>query len=195
MISDVVDVAMFVGDALDRVGIGYFLGGSLASSMQGEPRATNDINFVLDLAIEQIGPLAAAFGRDVELDHDALRTAVRAHASCNGFYLPLSTKLDFFVLGQSPFDRAEFERRQRVVVRDDRSLIVKTPEDTVLRKLLWYREGGEVSSKQWRDVIEVLRVSGPGIDNVYLEGWSQRLSLGELLARARAAAASSSAVD
>jgi hypothetical protein len=59
---------------------------------------------------------------------------------CNGYYLPLFTKLDLYVVGRLPFDRSEFERRQRVIVRDDgRTLVVKTPEDTISRKLLWYR--------------------------------------------------------
>jgi hypothetical protein len=62
---------------------------------------------------------------------------------------------------------------------------VKSPEDTILRKLLWYREGGEVSGKQWRDVVEVLRVSGPELDPAYLDAWASRLGVVALLARAR----------
>jgi hypothetical protein len=66
-------------------------------------------------------------------------------------------------------------------------LWIKTPEDTILRKLLWYREGGEVSDKQWRDIVGVLRVGGPDLDVAYLDDWATRLGTLALLARARAA--------
>ena len=63
-------------------------------------------------------------------------------------------------------------------------LYIKSPEDTVLRKLSWYREGGEVSTKQWRDVVEVLRVTGSGINRSYVDQWAPRLGVADLLARA-----------
>jgi hypothetical protein len=63
--------------------------------------------------------------------------------------------------------------------------VIKSPEDTVLRKLLWFRAGGGVSERQWRDVVQVLRVSGPELDARYLEGWASKLGLDALLARAR----------
>jgi hypothetical protein len=95
--------------------------------------------------------------------------------------------VDIFGLGNAPYDEAEFGRRRRMRVRSTgEELFVKSPEDTVLRKLLWYREGGEVSEKQWRDVVEVLRVSGPEMNPAYLDTWASRLGLDALLARARA---------
>jgi hypothetical protein len=67
------------------------------------------------------------------------------------------------------------------------SIVVKSAEDTVLRKLLWFREGGEVSDKQWRDIVSVLRVSGDTMDDDYLAAWAPRLHLEVLLERARQA--------
>jgi hypothetical protein len=81
----------------------------------------------------------------------------------------------------------EFARRRRMKVRTGgEELWIKSPEDTILRKLLWYREGGQVSDKQWRDVVEVLRIRGPHLERPYLDLWAARLSLESLLARARA---------
>lgn len=95
--------------------------------------------------------------------------------------------MDIFGLGSAPYDEAEFGRRRRKRVRlTGEELFVKSPEDTVLRKLLWYREGGGVSEKQWRDVVEVLRVSGPEMNPAYLDAWAPRLGVDALLARARA---------
>jgi hypothetical protein len=97
-------------------------------------------------------------------------------------------KIDFFGRGYDPFDDSEFSRRRSVVVlASGETIVVKSPEDTVLRKLLWFREGGEVSEKQWRDVVSVLRISGDMLDDAYLTSWASRLDLEVLLERARAA--------
>ena len=71
-----------------------------------------------------------------------------------------------------------------------RGLWVKSPEDTVLRKLLWYRSGGEVSTTQWRDTVSVLRLSSEVLDDAYLVQWATSLGVADLLVRARAEAAS-----
>ena len=65
-------------------------------------------------------------------------------------------------------------------------LVLKSPEDSVLRKLLWYQAGGGVSDRQWRDVVQVLRVTGSALDVAYVEGWAARLGISELLVGARA---------
>lgn len=184
--SDVLDVALEVAAALGAVGAEYFVGGSVASSLQGEPRATNDIDFVVSLPPAKVAAFAQALGPSYEVDQDMLREALRRQSCANLFYLPRVTKVDVFGLGDSPFDEAEFARRQRVRVRPTgEELFVKSPEDTVLRKLLWYRDGGATSDKQWRDVVEVLRVSGPQMDGRYLDVWASRLGIESLLARAR----------
>ena len=118
-------------------------------------------------------------------------SALASGGSANIFYLPLVTKVDIFGLGGAPYDEVEFSRRRRVRVRTTgEELFIKSPEDTILRKLCWYREGGEVSEKQWRDVVEVLRVSGPQLDPAYLDLWAERLGVAALLLRARAQASS-----
>lgn len=185
-----IDIALQVGKALSSVGAEYFLGGSLASSLQGEPRATNDIDFVIALPLGQIGALRDSLGADFEVDTDMLREAVLHARSANAFYLPMVTKIDFFGRGYEPFDESEFSRRREVAVRPTgESLFIKSAEDTVLRKLLWFREGGEVSEKQWRDIVSVLRISADAMDDTYLDTWASRLNLGALLDRARVARA------
>ena len=182
---DVLDVAARVARALEEAGVGYFLGGSLASSLQGEPRSTNDIDLVVALPEDRVDTLVQALGPEFEVDAEALRRAARERTSWNVFFLPLFTKIDLFVLRGDPFDASEFARRRPVEVRPGLSLAVKSPEDTILRKLLWFRGGGEVSERQWRDVVEVLRQSGPGLDHAYLESWAERLAVDDLLIRAR----------
>jgi hypothetical protein len=184
--ENAIDIALKVARALTAVDAEYFLGGSLASSLQGEPRATNDIDFVIALPIGKVGELAAALGGDFEVDTDTLRDAILRASCANAFYLPVVTKIDFFGRGYEPFDESEFSRRRTTIVTaGGDSLVVKAPEDTVLRKLLWFREGGEVSEKQWRDIVSVLQISGDKMDQTYLAAWGTRLHLSELLERAR----------
>lgn len=189
MTVDAVDVALLVAASLDAVGAEYFVGGSVASSFQGEPRATNDIDMVVALPLRRVAAFARALGSEFEVDQEMVKEALARAGSANIFYLPLVMKIDLFGLGEAPFDEAEFARRRRVRVRaTGEELWLKSPEDSVLRKLLWYREGGEVSDRQWRDVVEVLRVSGDGMSVDYLDSWAPRLGLARLLARARAEA-------
>ena len=70
------------------------------------------------------------------------------------------------------------------MTRIGRTLFVKSPEDTVLRKLLWFRQGGETSDRQWRDVQGVMRAN-PALDAAYLDQWARSLGIDDLLNRAR----------
>jgi hypothetical protein len=186
---DVIGVALQCAEAMEQAQVPYFLGGSLASSLQGEPRATNDIDFVVELRTDQVQRLMEALGPDFEVDEEALREAAERRSSWNIFHLPTVTKVDLFMLREGPFDESEFARRRRVVLTPEgRGLFVKSPEDSVLRKLLWFRDGGETSSTQWRDIVQILRISAGGLDAAYLDGWAGRLGVTPLLARARAAA-------
>lgn len=186
---DLLDVALVMTGALERCGIAHFLGGSLASAFHGQPRATNDVDLVADLSELDAPRLVAALGPEFDADEGALRRAARERGAWNAIYLPTVTKIDLFVRGTSPFDESELGRRRRVEVRPGRSLFVETAEDVVLRKLLWYRGGGALSDRQWRDAVEVLRQSRPVLDAGYLDAWSVGLGLRDLLSRAREEAA------
>jgi hypothetical protein len=187
-IRDPVDIALVVGEAILAASGDYFVGGSLASSMQGHPRSTNDIDIVLSIPVGKIRAFVETLGADFEVDEVMLRDALLHGRSANIFHLPSVMKIDLFAVGPTPYDEIEFSRRQAIQVRPGQNLYVKTAEDTVLRKLLWYRMGGGVSERQWRDVVEVLQVGGEGLDRAYLDEWATRLALIPLLERARAEA-------
>lgn len=182
---DVVYVALLVAREFERNQIDYFLGGSLASSFQGEPRATNDIDFVVSMSETQVDRFASALGEAFLIDPPALQQAMREGRAWNIIHLDTVTKIDLIPRGTGAFDRSEFERRERVEVREGEWLYVKRPEDTVLRKLLWYREGGGVSDRQWRDVLGVLRHSAKEMDVVYLAEWARALGVADLLDAAK----------
>lgn len=183
---DALDIALRVAAAVESLGGSYFVGGSLASSLHGEPRATNDIDIVLSLPAALSRRFCEALGPDFELDPDELRRALMRSETTNGFFLPYLTKVDFFGLGHEPFDAIEFARRRPVQIRDTgEQLMVKSAEDSILRKLWWYRLGGEVSDRQWRDVTEILRANAGELDESHLDAWAGPLLVADLLTRAR----------
>ena len=178
------DVALRVARALEAIGVEYALGGSVASSLQGEPRATNDVDFAVRLEEHHVTLLARELGPQFAIDQEGLREAVRQRRSDNIFYLPGAFKIDLFVRGGTPFDDSELSRRRLQPIRGEERVWVATPEDNVLRKLLWFRKGGEISDRQWRDVLGILRLPGQRLDSGYLQEWAPRLGVADLLERA-----------
>lgn len=186
MPSDPVRVLLHVADLLERLGIPYFLGGSLASSLLGEPRATVDVDLALSLLTAAVGPLVAGLQPDFYVDELAVRDAVERCGTFNAIHQPTVLKVDFFVLGDTAFDRTQLLRRRLspVLEGSERRIFVSSPEDLILRKLDWYRMGGGVSDRQWRDVLGVLKVQRGALDLVHLQRWAPTLGLSGLLGRA-----------
>ena len=179
-------IALRVVAILDELEIPYVLDGSLASSLIGEPRATADVDLAIRISDEQLSPLLLALDPDFYVSEDAARDAVRRHTSFNLVHLDSVLKVDLFVLGDDLLDRRQLERRQRVQVRDDPpcELWIGSEEDQILRKLTWYEAGGQVSDRQWRDVLGILAVQQSRLDMESLRSQAQTLGLSELLERA-----------
>ena len=179
-------VALEVIDVLESLGVEYHLGGSYASSLHGFPRQTQDIDVVVELDERVASELAARLEGDFYVDESTIRRAIGSKGSFNILHLESGIKVDLFVRGDEAFDKQEFERHrpELIQVEPERRVFVKTPEDIVLRKLDWYRQGGEVSDRQWTDVLNVIRVQGDRLDSEYLERWAEQLGLADLLERA-----------
>ena len=181
------EVAVSFTRVLDDLGVPYFIGGSLASSVHGEPRATNDIDIVAALRSEQVAPLVAAVRPHYYVSTDAARDAVRNQGSFNLIHLHKAVKVDLFVAGTDALNTEGLRiRRQTLVWSDPETwLFIDTPEHSILRKLEWYRRGGEVSERQWHDVLSMMRVQGDQLDQGTLDAWAPRLNIADLLERAR----------
>lgn len=183
---DPIAVALSVAAILERLGIAYVIGGSLASAVYGELRATNDVDFVVRMDVAQLAPLRQALQERFYVSDAAMREAVQLGTSFNAIHLPTGVKLDMFVAGDDAFDAERLTHRLRTRVRLDPpgDLFMDTAEHIVLRKLEWYRRGGEAPERQWRDVVGVLRAQGSRLDQVRMAYWAERLGVTELLSRA-----------
>lgn len=172
MNEDGIRTLMRVTAILDALQLAYAVGGSVASSIFGEPRGTNDTDILLDLGEDLRRPLEAALAEDFFVFPSQIATAIARRGSFNIVDKVTCEKVDLFVAGPAILDREQLTRAQRrSLVKGGPLVSVTSPEMIILRKLDWYRRGGSVSSRQWRDVLGVLKVQG---------GRLQRTSMVEL---------------
>lgn len=187
MIPEPLKITLAVARALERMGIPYFVGGSLASSAHGVARATLDADIVARLEPQQAGRFVTEIGPGFYADPDAIAEAAAKRSSFNVIHIPTAFKVDVFVPAATAYADVEMQRRQALVIDEDTgtALVFATAEDTLLAKLLWFRQGNEVSDRQWRDALGILRVAGEGLDDRYLSRWAGELGVSDLLDRAR----------
>ncbi|HSL82233.1 MAG TPA: hypothetical protein VLF66_05620, partial [Thermoanaerobaculia bacterium] len=152
--AETLRAALTVARALEALGIPYLVGGSLASSVHGIPRSTQDADLVADLEPDRVEDLVQALEGEFYVDEERVRDAVRRRASFNVICLRTMLKVDVFVLPDDEFHRTEMSRRRRLRLGEDpeSAVEVASAEDTVIEKLTWYRLGGGVSERQWLDV-------------------------------------------
>jgi len=181
---DPLAVAVLVAAHLDRRGSPNTVGGSSACSFAGEPRSTVDIDFVVALSADHVDLLVAAMQHEFYVDADAVHRAVRDRSSVNLIHQATQLKVDLFVAGGTPLDTQQIARRMTVHLSDGRRLHVHPPEDILLQKLRWFRSGGGVSDRQWRDVRAIVRVQGTALDRDYLRAHAPVLGVADLLERA-----------
>jgi hypothetical protein len=186
MQGDSSHATLLVTKTLERLGIPYAVGGSLASSVHGVMRSTLDVDILADVRLEHIQPLVSTLSKDFYADDEMMRDAIEHQSSFNLIHYETAFKVDIFIRKSRPFDQMQLERRRMTVIATDpeQSVYVSSPEDVILSKLEWYRMAGEVSDRQWRDVLGVLKTRAGGLDLDYLHKWARELKVTDLLERA-----------
>lgn len=167
---------------LRKLQVLFMLTGSHASSLQGEARATHDIDFVVQLTGEAGQRLVQAFKADrYYLSETAVYDAIRSQRMFNLLETTTGEKVDFWILTDQPFDQSRFARRQSFDLGGV-TVDVSSPEDTILMKLAWCRESGG-SEKQFQDVLHIYELQHDRLDTGYLEHWVGELQVEELWRR------------
>jgi hypothetical protein len=184
--GDSTSVTLLVTQTLEALGIRYAVGGSLASSVHGVMRSTLDVDILADMSLEHIQPLVAALSKEFYADDEMMRDAIERQSSFNLIHYETAFKVDVFIRKSRAFDQMQLERRRTSVIATDpeQSIYVTSAEDVILAKLEWYRMGGEVSDRQWRDILGVLKTRAGELDLDYLRKWANELKVQDLLERA-----------
>ena len=176
MHGESIRVTLLVTHALEKAGVQYAVGGSLSSSVHGVMRSTLDADVIANLQPEHVKPLLAAISKEFYSDEETIQDAIRRRGSFNLIHLETSFKVDIFVAKSRAFDQMQLARRARTIVATDpeRDFYVTSPEDVILSKLEWFRMGGEVSDRQWRDVLGVIKTKSAELDVPYSAPMGER---------------------
>jgi len=171
------ELLRLVGERLDRLGCLRFVTGSVASTVFGEPRFTNDVDIVVRMDERQAALFASSFvGDEWYVSAEAAVDAARRRRMFNVIHVPSGLKADIVVARGTAHDDARFSRVRRIQMPDGRSEPFASPEDVILKKLEFFREGG--SSKHLRDIASMIAVQGAdSLDWRYLDVWAERLGI------------------
>ncbi len=179
-----IEILIFVARSFDDIGARYVFVGSIASSHHGLPRATNDIDLVTDLSLEQVAPFIKAFEKDFYVNETSARRALQTHRSFNLVHFESSLKVDVFSPAPDNFGWQSLMRRQAELIDENHKVFIATAEDTLLAKLDWFVKGGGTSDRQWSDIAGVIRLQRDKLDIDYLREWAARLNVMDLLDKA-----------
>lgn len=173
------DLLRYVVERLERLGLPYFVTGSVVTVFYGEPRFTHDVDVVVALHPGTILRLCREFpSPEFYVSEAAAREAAVMHSQFNIIHPASGLKVDIIVPEDTPFNRSRFARAIRVSPAADYQASFASPEDTIIKKMEYYREGG--SEKHLRDITGVLKVMGDRIDRAYLASWADQLGLNSI---------------
>jgi hypothetical protein len=179
------EVLANVTAALGGLGIRYAIGGSVASSARGVGRSSFDVDLVAAISPAQAPALAAALGPGWYADAEIMRRAIQSRRSFNVIHTRLAYKVDIFPATED-FHLAQLERATVVGLGESQvPCAVATAEDILLAKLRWYLDGGEVSDRQWNDIVGLIAINA-SLELDYVQLWATRLGVTRLLEKAQA---------
>jgi len=186
MLLEPIEVTIKVTNVLEKLGVPYLIGGSLASTLYGMVRTTQDSDIIAEMLVEHIEPFVAALQDEFFIDEEMIAESIQHNSSFNIIHRDTTFKVDVFIPRPRPFHQSQLARAQRQTfnLELEMSANFASPEDVILSKLEWYRMGGEVSDRQWRDILGVMKTKSGELDLDYLRTWAKELKLSDLLERA-----------
>ncbi len=172
-------------DVFDRFDIPYYIGGSVASSVHGKQRATQDVDIIAAIQRHHVQTLVKLLENEYYIDDAMINDAIRHQSSFNVLHYTTGIKVDVFVLKSTAFAQHELSRaREDVIEAGTRPFYFASPEDIILNKLSWWKMGGGMSPRQWSDIVEVMKRKANVLDLPYLRQSAPSLGVSDILEQA-----------
>jgi len=171
-----VELLQFTIEVLERLAVDYAIVGSFASGAYGEPRFTQDIDILTDLKTCHVDALCESFPvEDFYISKTAVTEAVSRRRPFNVIHPTSGNKIDFMPSRDDEWGHSQLARKQQIEVAEGCLGFVASPEDVILGKLVYYREGG--SEKHLRDITGMLKVGVETVDQDYICRFSEQLNV------------------
>jgi hypothetical protein len=173
------DLIKLVCRLWERLSVRYLITGSQATIAYGEPRFTNDIDVVADLAPVHVDAICAAFpSPDFYLSRPAVEEAVSRRGMFNVIHPASGLKIDVILPKRTPHDELRLSRGVRIPVDEEFKAVFTSPEDIILKKLEWHNMGG--GERHLRDIAGVVKTQGAALDRTYVNQQARALDVLEL---------------
>jgi hypothetical protein len=187
MLPEPIAVTILVTRVFEKLNISYLIGGSLASTIYGLVRTTQDVDIIADMHLEHVQPFITSLEGEFFLEEEMIVDSIQRNTSFNIIHRKTMFKVDVFIPSKTPFQESELNRAQKQIINEvpEISAYFASPEDTIIAKLEWFRMGGELSERQWRDVLGILKVREGLVDLDYLRKWAGELNVIDLLEKAQ----------
>lgn len=170
------DLLRKTAEVFERLDVNYFVTGSMATIAFGIARYTNDIDVVADVPVEKVDQFCESFpAPEFYCSANAVRDAIARRRQFNILHPTSGLKVDVMIPGKTEFNESRMFRRKRIRPAADFEAWFSSPEDVIVKKLDFFREGG--SEKHLRDIAGVLKVQADRIDETYIETWIAKLNL------------------
>ena len=183
--SEIIQALTPLVEAFDRFGIAYYVGGSVASSVHGRRRYTQDVDVVAALQLKHVQTLVAMLQQEYYIDAGMIRSAIQNRSSFNLLHHDTGVKVDVFVQKTGPFAQQELRRaREDILEVGSRPFFFASAEDMILAKLDWWKLGGGISNRQWNDILEMMKEKHAVLDIAYLRQSAPMLGVADVLEKA-----------
>lgn len=182
---EITSLVPIIARVCEQMGLRYAVVGSVASGYYGEPRSTRDVDVAVELPSWSVAEFLSHFPED-QFYHsqEAATSAVSHGGQFNLLHKRTGYKIDVMVPGDAPFDELQLDRARDSDLVPGSRVRVAAPEDVILHKLRYFREGG--SDKHLSDIASMIKIIGwsdaplrpePGIDRGYVEQWALRIGV------------------
>ena len=181
---DITDFLKLILECLEVAEVEYLIGGAIAEWAWGEPRATQDLDLVINLPIQAVGRFSKELEkRNMLVPADIILDAMiedRADIPLNAIHMYSGLKADLYLMRDGDLLRqSAFQRRVLVDYGPPiGNVYVHSPEDLILYKLMYLGLSGQ--PKHARDIAAILRAKKDQLDFGYIEEWVAQLGLGSV---------------